>query len=462
MDTLRVWEYFYYRGVDVPLATYYKTQGKSRGIIEKRLAELGFKIEDISDKQLEQKLLSVNGCIVDIKKLSTFSAYLSYCQAHDHKYGTQLYNELSKELFATATNFGTTIEDGKHKILKDLEYYAYHPNEYKAMLKKYHGGTENEENTSSNNEQSTVSNGSDDNVLSSDGTGVNISADKVSSDSADGVQQKVIKPTNSKVSTDVKSETIKSKDTILFEPEKLNSTTQPEQAKEKKSNDIDVQTLTKELQSSIVEIHQSTAESTGTLRKVVAGSVIRVEDGVEYRALNDEEYCEKYYVSSDGKVYNSNDYELYGQKTKKGCILTLSNNGKVKRVFRALLVAQAFLENDKGYSNVQHKNGNVLDDNVSNLEWALDTEVRDGNYSKYDFRLRSEEVEDNGNYRASKQVTLHNNYTDEDIDFTSVKSAAKYVARVFGTKESSALILLSRALNTHKAYRCFEIRETGV
>ena len=457
MGTLRVWEYFYYRGVDVPLATYYKTQGKSRGIIEKRLAELGFRVEDISDKQLEQKLLSINGCIIDIKKLSTFSAYLSYCQAHDHKYGTQLYNELSKALYTTATSFGTTIEDGKHEILKDLEYYAYHSDEYEAMLKKYHNNTEKEENTSSNNEQSTVSNGSDDNVLSSDGTGVNISADKVSSDKEDGVQQKVINPTTSKVSTDVKIETNK-----LFEPEKVNSTTQLEPAKEKKSNAIDVQTLTKELQSSIVEVHQSTSESIGTSRKIVAGSVIRVEDGVEYRALNDEEYCEKYYVSSDGKVYNSNNYELYGQNTKKGCILTLSNNGKVKRVFRALLIAQAFIENDKGYSDVLHKNGNVLDDNVSNLEWTLDAKVKDGDYSKYDFRLRAEEVEANGNYRASKQVTLHNNYTDEDIDFTSVKSAAKYVARVFGTKESSTLILLSRALNTHKAYRCFEIRETGV
>ena len=177
----------------------------------------------------------------------------------------------------------------------------------------------------------------------------------------------------------------------------------------------------------------------------------------EYRAIKDNEYAD-YYVSPEGKVYNKNGHEIYGQNKKRGCLITMSHKRMIKQVYRAILVAEAFIENPDGYVNIRHKNGNVYDDRVEKLEWVqIKSDLPD--YAKYDFTVMTQETEQEVLGTACKAVILHNTYTGSDIHFPSIKAAAEYVSRVIGLKHSSVSVLLSRALQAKKQYRCFMIEQ---
>lgn len=85
----------------------------------------------------------------------------------------------------------------------------------------------------------------------------------------------------------------------------------------------------------------------------------------------------KYIFSSDGKVYSINNNikkEIIGSKDKDGYLkITLVRDDKKIKYFRKhRLIAIAFL----GYSNLQvnHKDGNRLNNNIENLEYVTQME----------------------------------------------------------------------------------------
>lgn len=85
-------------------------------------------------------------------------------------------------------------------------------------------------------------------------------------------------------------------------------------------------------------------------------------------------YIGCYKVSTEGRVlsygkYKSNKF-LKPCLTKKGYLkvcLCKNSIGKVKVIHR--LVAQTFIPNPKKLAEVNHKNGNKLDNRKVNLEW---------------------------------------------------------------------------------------------
>lgn len=54
--------------------------------------------------------------------------------------------------------------------------------------------------------------------------------------------------------------------------------------------------------------------------------------------------------------------------------IELRNKNKVKKYFVHRLVAKSFLKNEKQKPEVNHKNGNKLDNRVENLEWCTRSE----------------------------------------------------------------------------------------
>lgn len=81
---------------------------------------------------------------------------------------------------------------------------------------------------------------------------------------------------------------------------------------------------------------------------------------------------EKYAVNENGDVVNiktnrriSGDINNYGYH--RVCLII---NGKRKRYFRHRLVAMLFIDNPYNYPEVNHKDGNKANNNVSNLEWC--------------------------------------------------------------------------------------------
>lgn len=87
-----------------------------------------------------------------------------------------------------------------------------------------------------------------------------------------------------------------------------------------------------------------------------------------------------YQISSFGRVISLN----FNQKKSKGFLkvilnrrypyVDLSKNNIVKHKSIHRLVAEAFLENKEGKPTVNHKDGNKLNSNLDNLEWATYSE----------------------------------------------------------------------------------------
>lgn len=83
-----------------------------------------------------------------------------------------------------------------------------------------------------------------------------------------------------------------------------------------------------------------------------------------------------YLITSDGKVFNrKTKRELKGTyKSKEYHCVQLMVNGKAKSFMVHRLVAQAFCENPKGYTIVDHIDRNKLNNNYTNLRWVSASE----------------------------------------------------------------------------------------
>lgn len=85
-----------------------------------------------------------------------------------------------------------------------------------------------------------------------------------------------------------------------------------------------------------------------------------------------------YYITKDGKCYNSNtDKYLKGQVNYKNGYLSYNitlPNGKKKRCYAHRLVAIAFLDRFEGKNEVNHIDGNKLNNCIDNLEWVSSSE----------------------------------------------------------------------------------------
>lgn len=91
-------------------------------------------------------------------------------------------------------------------------------------------------------------------------------------------------------------------------------------------------------------------------------------------------YEEAYQISEQGRIFtkrrfcNNNFYygrELKPKLTEDGYLkVTLSKNSKSKNYYLHRLVALQFIPNPDNLKEVNHKDGNKMNNNVSNLEWC--------------------------------------------------------------------------------------------
>lgn len=95
-----------------------------------------------------------------------------------------------------------------------------------------------------------------------------------------------------------------------------------------------------------------------------------------------EGYEGLYQVSNTGKVrsfhvcrnkHNASGYLLTVTPVKGYCSVSLSQGSRAKGIKRFMihrLVAQAFIPNPNGYTEVNHKDEDKTNNNVDNLEWC--------------------------------------------------------------------------------------------
>jgi hypothetical protein len=84
-----------------------------------------------------------------------------------------------------------------------------------------------------------------------------------------------------------------------------------------------------------------------------------------------------YKISPSGKVYNKKMHELKQYKSSSGTSyyqVCLCKNGFTKNFLVHRLVAKNYIDNPLNKSQVNHKDGNIFNNHVSNLEWVTPSE----------------------------------------------------------------------------------------
>lgn len=131
---------------------------------------------------------------------------------------------------------------------------------------------------------------------------------------------------------------------------------------------------------------------------------------------------ERRVTAKDGRVLPVFEKILRQTKTKaterhpiQRCTVELWNGNKRKRIMVHRLVAEAFVDNPEGKPQVNHKDGDPSNNNVTNLEWATNGENVKHAYA-------------NGLRRKTscKPIVMANKNTGEKLMFESVAEAARY------------------------------------
>ena len=91
-------------------------------------------------------------------------------------------------------------------------------------------------------------------------------------------------------------------------------------------------------------------------------------------------YEDSYQISDKGRIFTKRRLDgnriIYGRElhpliTQDGYLkVGLTKNGETKKFYLHRLVAQHFIENSQSLPQVNHKDGNKFNNDVSNLEWC--------------------------------------------------------------------------------------------
>ena len=107
-------------------------------------------------------------------------------------------------------------------------------------------------------------------------------------------------------------------------------------------------------------------------------------NSLEYKYING--YNNKYYITKEGKVYISNYRNTGVDKEMKPRIISgyyalgleipkSNNKNRLQKIYKIhRLLAEYFIPNPDNKPCVNHKDGNKLNNNLSNLEWATISE----------------------------------------------------------------------------------------
>ena len=94
------------------------------------------------------------------------------------------------------------------------------------------------------------------------------------------------------------------------------------------------------------------------------------------RLYSYNEQITTYQITTEGKLYNTKTKKwLKGQINKNGYLTyNITIEGVKKRLYAHRMVAETYLINPENKSQVNHKDGNKLNNSVDNLEWVTPKE----------------------------------------------------------------------------------------
>lgn len=130
-----------------------------------------------------------------------------------------------------------------------------------------------------------------------------------------------------------------------------------------------------------------------------------------------------YYITKDGEVYSKHKFNsLYRMTLKedKDGYLEVGLYKNNKRYFRRVhrLVLEAWSSNPRKLTQVNHKDGNVKNNSLNNLEWCT---------PEYNIQHSFRVLKRNPSITTNKKVILKNIMTNETKTFLSIKECAKFL-----------------------------------
>src|SRR5690554_4502138 len=84
---------------------------------------------------------------------------------------------------------------------------------------------------------------------------------------------------------------------------------------------------------------------------------------------------DNYIITKEGNVFNISTKKKLKPQIRSGYYkVTLSNKGKIKQLYIHRIVALTYISNPKQKKEVNHLDGNKLNNSVDNLEWVSRSE----------------------------------------------------------------------------------------
>ena len=171
-----------------------------------------------------------------------------------------------------------------------------------------------------------------------------------------------------------------------------------------------------------------------------------------------------YEVSDDGQVRNYKTKKLLKQGVNKSypyarVSFSLGCSGTPKIMFIHRLVAEAFINNPENKPQVNHIDGNKLNNNVTNLEWvtakentehAINTGLKDISELPLSMNKASIKV-------TSKKIVAINKFTSETLEFKSISECARALNIPVSTVQRYAS---SNDGGTHKVFAFNLVKST--